>query len=216
MLKALIPYLGYFYIWIVGKTSRITWKGSEIPRNLESQGINFVYAFWHSRQFFFVYSHRHQPVSILVSSSRDGEYIAKMLELSGMKTVRGSSTRGGSKALKELVDHARQGNHLGITPDGPRGPAREVKQGVLFLAQKLGLSIIPITYAAKRKMVFGSWDKIHLPLPCNRIVIAHGTPIQMSSQDSLEEKSQELKMALDHITRQADEMVSIRSHVHCL
>ncbi|MBI4051884.1 MAG: lysophospholipid acyltransferase family protein [Elusimicrobia bacterium] len=211
MFKKIIPILGYVYLWVVGKTSRIIWKNLQICRDLERHGKNFIYAFWHSRQFVFVYSHRRQPVTILVSASQDGEYIARTLHLFGMKTVRGSSTRGGFKALKQLMEHTQQGLHPGVTPDGPRGPVRKVKPGVLFLAQKLKLPIIPITNASRTKVTFKSWDEIHLPLPFNRIVIVHGSPIYISARDSLKKKAKELETALNRITKEADKLADAHS-----
>jgi lysophospholipid acyltransferase (LPLAT)-like uncharacterized protein len=199
------PRLAYWYLTLVGKTSRIVWIGKEHPEALEKNGKPFAFAFWHGRQAFFTYSHRDYKAAILVSLSKDGEIIAEVMRLSGLRTVRGSTSRGGATALKQLIDVVQEGSCVAASPDGPRGPARQVQPGILFVAQQAGIPIIPIANGMRRKIIFRGWDEFYVPLPFNRVAIAHGAPIHVRPEDSLDEKAKELKEALDETTRQADE-----------
>ncbi|MFA6318542.1 MAG: glycosyltransferase N-terminal domain-containing protein [Elusimicrobiota bacterium] len=205
MLRAIAPYLGYLYVTLVGWTTRWRVTGGERRESLRRSGRRFIYAFWHQRQVFLTCSHRGDPARVLVSRSRDGEIVARLMGLSGIGTVRGSSSRGAAAALKEMAGLVAEGSDLGITPDGPKGPAREVKPGVLFLAQKLGIPILPIASSLTHRLVLRrSWDRFHVPLPFGRAIIRYGTPIEVAPGDDLTAKAAELKSALDLVTAEAD------------
>jgi lysophospholipid acyltransferase (LPLAT)-like uncharacterized protein len=204
LLRALLAYLAYTYMTFVGMTSRLAIHGEEHRRALRSTNRRFIYAFWHQRQVFFTWTHRGDPTAILVSRSRDGELIARTMELSGLRATRGSSSRGAVRVLREMLETVSAGTDLGITPDGPRGPAREVKSGVLFLAQKLGIPILPLSNALSRKIEFKSWDRFQVPLPFGRAVLRYGAPIWVAPEDDLAQKAGELKKALDAITDEAE------------
>lgn len=206
MLRALAPCLAYCYISLVGRTSRIRWSGLE--HRQEAGKTGFIYTFWHQRQVLFTYTHRNDAAHVLVSRSRDGEIIAEAMRLSGITAVRGSSSKGASSATREMLDLLRQGRPVGITPDGPKGPARQVKPGVLYLAQQSGCPILPLTSASSRRLVLErAWDKFNVPLPLSRIRIVYGRPIRVGPQDDLDAKAAELKAELDRITEEADRLV---------
>lgn len=193
----------------MGLTSRITTRGEEHRQGLRLQGRHFIYAFWHQRAPFFAYTHSHDNTSVLVSRSQDGEIIAQLLRLSGIGTCRGSSSRGAQAATREMIETISSGQDLAFTPDGPKGPARKVKPGILYLAQKLGLPILPLTCAFSRKFVSAkSWDRFHLPLPFGRIVVRYGAPIMVGPGDDPEASAAALNAALDAITEQADREVA--------
>lgn len=205
MLRGLIPYLAYGYVSLVGLTTRIKTSGTEHRDALRANGKHFIYAFWHQRQVFFTYSHRGERASVLVSRSKDGELIAQTMRLSRIGACRGSSSRGGVAATREMLEVVAQGLDLGITPDGPKGPARQIKHGVLFLAQKTGLPILPITNALSHKLeVRKSWDRFQFPLPFGRAVVRYAAPITVGPDDDLQAKAAELKASLDAITLQAE------------
>lgn len=204
-LRHAAPYLAYGFVSLVGLSSRFRWQGREHELGLRRAGKPFIYAFWHQRQVAFTYTHRGVGAHVLVSRSRDGEIIAKTMELSRIGAVRGSSSRGAAGAARELLEKLRSGQAVGITPDGPRGPARTVKEGVLFLAQRAGVPILPLTSAASRRIELArSWDRFHIPLPLSRIGIWYAPPIFVSAADELAAKGAELKAALDRITDEAD------------
>ncbi|MBI4377252.1 MAG: lysophospholipid acyltransferase family protein [Elusimicrobia bacterium] len=205
MMRALAPYLAYAFMSLVGWTSKIRVLHDERRAALRKKDQRFIYAFWHNRQAFFTYSHRGDPLSVLVSRSRDGDIVAKVMDLSRIGSCRGSSSRGAVAGLREMMAVLEAGQDLGITPDGPRGPAREVKSGALFLAQKLGVPILPTTNAISRKLVLKrSWDQYQVPLPFGKACIAYGEPIWVDPKDDMEKKAEQLKAALDDITDQAE------------
>lgn len=205
LIAAAAPRLAYGYLRLVGLTSRIEWRDREIPESFARRGQPIAYAFWHGRQVFFTVSHRGYKAAIMVSRSKDGDIIAEVMRLSGLRAVRGSSSRGGVAALKELIDVIKEGYITATTPDGPRGPFHEVQPGILLLARESGVPIIPIANGMRRKLVFRGWDEYFFPLPFNHVVITHGKPIYVRPEDSFDEKAKELKAALDDVTRRADE-----------
>ena len=206
LLHTIVPWLGRLYLMLVGKTARITMVPDRQSSEVENSGGNYLYAIWHSRLVFLIYSHRFRNVCALVSKSKDGEYLARLLARFGFDTVRGSTSKGGSTALLSLLDKAQAGQHPVVTPDGPRGPQRTVQQGILLLAQKTGLPVIPVSCGLSRKIIFQSWDKFQLPLPFARAAVVYGRPIRVSEQDDTAAKSEEIRLELDRITEQADKL----------
>ena len=132
-----------------------------------------IFAIWHNRlalslMIYRVFVQPHNParrLAALVSASRDGAVVARILEHFGVEPVRGSSSRRGAQALLELTTCASQGHDLAITPDGPRGPCYRVQEGVISLAQLTGLPIIPAAYHLNWKIRLRSWDRFQVPLP---------------------------------------------------
>jgi lysophospholipid acyltransferase (LPLAT)-like uncharacterized protein len=139
----------------------------------------FLYAFWHEALLFPAIMRT--PVHVLISQHRDGELIARVCRHLGMRVVRGSSTRGGDKALLEMRRRGRS-SHLGVTPDGPHGPRGVVKLGVVFLASCTGLPIVPVGVAYGSLWRARSWDRFMVPVPWTwaRCVVA--TPIQVPAK----------------------------------
>lgn len=206
MIRKILPYIGFAYLQMVGKTSKISIVNDIEFEELERTGKNFIYAFWHGRQFFLVYSHRNKNICILISLSRDGEYVAELTKKFGFKYVRGSTSRGGVKALLQMIKNLRNGSLCAFTPDGPKGPARKIQDGVLYAAMKSGRPIVPLTYSARFARKLNSWDGflVPLPVPGNRIVVMHGKPVYVSRTDNIEMKKPELEDALNRITARAD------------
>jgi hypothetical protein len=111
----------------------------------------WIIAFWHCHLLLMLHTKWHGRPTVIISQSKDGEYIARVFDWYGVESVRGSSTRGGAKALRDMIRVARAGGNLVITPDGPKGPARVVKEGIVLAAAATGLPIVPIAFAAKKK-----------------------------------------------------------------
>ena len=111
----------------------------------------YILAFWHGHLLLMLHSRWHGPIAVMSSRSRDGEYIARVFPWYGVDVVRGSSSRGGIAALRGLLRKARDGKNIVFTPDGPKGPARVAKDGVVYAARSSGLPIVPIAFAAKKK-----------------------------------------------------------------
>ncbi|MDE2490561.1 MAG: lysophospholipid acyltransferase family protein [Elusimicrobia bacterium] len=209
MLRRLIPYLAYAYVSLVGLTSRTRVVRGEVPERLHAEGRRFIYSFWHQRQVYFTWTHRGVGAAVLVSRSKDGELIAETMRLSRIAAVRGSSSRGGIAAAREMVETLRSGLDVGITPDGPKGPPRKVKEGALRIAQLSGAPIVPIANALSRKLVLEkAWDRFHVPLPFSRAVVVYGEPISVGPDDDLRAKAEEVAAAMDAATEEADRLVS--------
>lgn len=111
----------------------------------------YILAFWHAHLLLMLHSRYRRPISVMISQSKDGEYIARVFDWYGVDSARGSTTRGGGAALRELIRAAREGKNIVFTPDGPKGPARIAQPGVIAAAQATQLPIIPIAFAAKKK-----------------------------------------------------------------
>jgi len=118
--------------------------------NMESLP-QYIVALWHQDLLLSAHSRYRKPITVMISRSRDGELIARAFAWYGVEAARGSATRGGIAALRELIRVAREGKNIVFTPDGPRGPARIVKDGVVGAARATGLPIVPIAFAAKKK-----------------------------------------------------------------
>jgi lysophospholipid acyltransferase (LPLAT)-like uncharacterized protein len=203
-----LSFIGWVLISLWGGTIRISFLNKEIKDQLQQQGKNVIYAFWHGRQFLLLYSHRHAGIVLPASESRDGEIQAGILRRFGYGVVRGSSKRKGDRAALGLVDGLRKGKCIGLAVDGPRGPLYEVKQGVTYLAGKLDKVIIPVSASAKRFWIFEKiWDKYLLPAPFTKAVVVYGQPISVHgvADEELESKRRELADALNQAMKQADE-----------
>ncbi len=126
-----------------------------------------------------VYLHRHQGIKPLISLSQDGELASQIVSLLGYKPIRGSSSRGGKQALAEMCKELENKAELAIIPDGPRGPNRVLKPGCIYLAQKTGAYLVPISYSCSRKIVLKSWDRFLLFSPFSKCVVIYGEPIKV-------------------------------------
>ena len=163
-----ISFVGRFLVVMIGKSLRIMEAG-------QANTGRVIYAFWHGNLFPLLYANKFQGVTVLVSTHSDGEYMARIIEPLGYKVVRGSSTGNGVKGILEFLKSDK--GSFAITPDGPKGPRHQVKDGILRLAELTGLPIIPVGIGISRKVSFGSWDRFSLPLPFSRCVIYWSPPI---------------------------------------
>jgi lysophospholipid acyltransferase (LPLAT)-like uncharacterized protein len=157
-------------------TVQYTVEGKEHYEQFTRAGKPVVFAIWHGRLLAPAYLHRGQGVVSLISASADGEYLARLLAHWGFGNVRGSSSRGGTEALRELVRTVRRGHSLAITPDGPRGPMQKLKPGVLLAAQLAGAPIIPATATATRGWWPGRWDRFLIPKPFASVRVRYAEP----------------------------------------
>jgi lysophospholipid acyltransferase (LPLAT)-like uncharacterized protein len=164
-------------------------------------------AVWHGRALYFLHRYQHQRLTILVSHSKDGEFVSQVLQRFGVHVTRGSSSRGGAQGLMEIVRHVHSGYHAAFTPDGPRGPRYTVQPGIVAVAKTTGAAILPVTYSARWKKVFHSWDAFLMPLPFSRVVVVYGEPIYVPATASptvFQAKQHEVETSLRQITEMAD------------
>lgn len=168
---------------VIGLLAR-TWRFEvhDDPGYLEGlgRGEKFAYAFWHARLLPLVWYHRNEGHVVLVSRSRDGEFITRIIERFGFATARGSSTRGGEAAIRELLAAAAAGRSLAFTPDGPRGPAEVAKSGLTVVAGQAGMRVVAIATASRDAWRLRSWDGFRIPRPFARVVVGHGAPLAIA------------------------------------
>ena len=201
----ILSYLAYLIINFVCATSKIIRINKETVDELKSKFGSVIYAFWHGRQFVLVYSHRFENISIMTSYSADGELQTNILSKFGYDLVRGShKKRGAVEATLELIKKIEKGQDIAFAVDGPHGPGFQVKPGTLFIAQKTGKPIIPVSTSAKYKKILSNWDRYLIPAPFNKCVIVYGKPIEVKPEDDLELKSKELETALNEAMKSAD------------
>ncbi len=190
-------------------TIRVERLHFEHYRNLKARGVPILFALWHGRMFLSIQAHRGEGIVTMASQSRDGELIARWLERNSFVVVRGSTTRGGSHALREMVRLVRSGRHAALTVDGPRGPARVVQPGAVQLARLTGAWILPITSSCSKPRFLASWDRYLLPYPFSRAVVAYGEPFPIPQDMTDEAALARIASALDAATSQADTAAGI-------
>ena len=176
----------YFLVGVFGSiTIRLlfsTMRIKEIPDgyslNLERQGKYAIYAFWHAHMLLPAYVGKNRNVKVLISQHRDGEYIAQIVQRLGYGVARGSTTRGGAKALLRMIKQIKEDSiSLAITPDGPKGPRFVAQSGAILLGQKTQYPIIPVMIHLSKYWELPSWDKFCIPKPFSKARIFYGNPI---------------------------------------
>lgn len=205
-----IAVVGSTVIRALGFSWRTEMVGEEWVDEARKQHPQVIYVFWHGRLLPLSFSHRNRAIQVLASEHSDGEMLGQTIRRLGFGHVRGSSTRGGARAIRELAGKIRSGHDLGITIDGPRGPRYEVKPGPLQIAKLTGAAIVPITTASRRHKTFTSWDAFELPAPFTRVRIAHGEPVFVprdAGDEALEAHRRTLEKRLRDLTEENDRLV---------
>jgi hypothetical protein len=198
-------------IKIVSGTLRSRWQDTSAYFDSGQSGPA-IYCVWHNRlalsmlaYYGYVRKQSHSSgMAAMVSASKDGGFLAAILECFKVQPVRGSTSRRGPQALLELTTWAERGFDLAITPDGPRGPCYEVQDGVMSLAQITGLPIIPFSYDATWKLRARSWDRFQIPLPFSRCEMRMGKPVRVPREATDEQRAvlrQELETALRSLSK---------------
>jgi hypothetical protein len=201
-----LPALIYLAVRILYATMRIRITGGEIPQAFHQRGEGTIIVFWHSRLLMTHFAYKGKGAHALVSSHGDGEIIANVFKLFNIKLVRGSSSRKGTKALIQLVRLARNNCDLGITPDGPRGPAETVKPGVAQLARLSGRPVVPLAFSCSKAKRIRSWDRFLLPYPFSSGFFIWGEPLYYQAGEELEAFRLRVEHALRETTIRADEL----------
>lgn len=188
-------------------TVRVDVRNDAAWRVPTAAGRPVLFTPWHGRLLPLSYMHRGQGIAALISQSADGEYLARVMQHWGFRTVRGSSSRGGDTAFRELVRVVRGGCSVAITPDGPRGPREKLKPGVLQLAQLTGAVIVPVAAGADRAWWFEGWDRFLVPKPFARLCIAYGDAIAIprdADAAALAQSTAQIETQLGELMRQVD------------
>jgi lysophospholipid acyltransferase (LPLAT)-like uncharacterized protein len=203
---ALIAGVGYPLITALGSTLKWRVDGQEHLDAVERSGQPPVLAFWHGRILPATWYFRRRGIVVITSENFDGEWIARIIERFGYGTARGSTSRGGQKALLQLRRDMAAGRPAGFTVDGPRGPARRAQAGAVWLAGATGNPLLPFHCEAARHWTMKSWDRTQVPKPFTTVALAIGASIQVppdAPADVLEAKRVELEESLYALERRA-------------
>ena len=182
-------------------TSRKTYSELENLSQFFDSGKPVILVAWHNRNILSSFGYLSQRPKgrrwfPMASASKDGSYATNAMSHLGITCIRGSSSRRGMQALREMLRTAKAGHDLGITPDGPRGPVYKVQEGVITTARLSGLPIVPMTYQAKRKKVLNSWDSMIVPFPFNHLHYVYGKPFHVP-RDADEETQESIRLEVE-------------------
>jgi hypothetical protein len=192
---------------MIGRTMRWKSEGDAHLDEIYASGKPAIFAFWHGRIFPTTYYWRRRGIVVMTSMNRDGEAIAQCIKRFGYRTARGSSSRGGFKALAEMAREIRRGRDCGFSIDGPRGPKYIAKQGPVLLALKTGAPIFCFHISMKHKIQLKSWDEFQIPLPFTEAVVLKAPPIWVpsnASESHLREIHQQMQSTLDKLRTEGD------------
>ncbi len=208
-ISSLLCWLGAQYIRLVYLSGRWTVVRGDIPRAYGDEGKPFILCFWHGRLLMAPYYRwgRSKIDFLLLSQHRDGQIGSCVVKRFGIRSVFGSSSKGGVVALRVMLRVLKSGQSVGIAPDGPQGPCMQASLGIVNLARLSGAPIIPATYSAVRGKVLKSWDRFFAALPFGRGAIVWGEPIYVprnADDETLEAARLEVQRALNTITKEAD------------
>lgn len=211
-----ISWLLSLYLKLVYKTS--SWQIIGLAENeklIKEEAV--IACFWHGNMALtpFTWRWTHKKVVALISGHSDGMMIARIFKRLRIDSISGSTNRGGVKAFRGLLDALERKDVVAIIPDGPRGPARQLSEGIIQLAKHSGAPIMPLACATTRYRQFKSWDKFRLPLPFSRGVLIYGTPIYLDMNGKQDEKEfieaqrQRVEQAISMTQDEADRIIGI-------
>lgn len=210
---SIISHSGSLAIRALGYSWNIRAAGEEHLSRARDHNPSVIFAFWHGRMLTLSFTHRNRAIQVLASEHQDGETMGQTIRRLGFGHVRGSSTRGGARAIRELVGKLEAGLDLGITVDGPKGPKFVVKPGPLEIAKLSGAAVVPVTAGSKKHWTFASWDAFEVPKPFTIVSVLYGEPVIVppsASADELESKRLQLENILRDITAANDEAVGLK------
>jgi lysophospholipid acyltransferase (LPLAT)-like uncharacterized protein len=199
--------IGYWAIRLIGRTLRYEVEGWENHRAIEAAGNRIIYTFWHGRILAGTYFFRGRGIVVMTSRNRDGEYIARVIGRFGYGAARGSSSRGGRRALALMTRELRRGHDVAFAIDGPRGPRYVAKPGAIWIAAKTGAAVFPFHLSPEKKWDLNSWDRFQIPKPFSRVLVVMGRPIYVPADAAgrqLDEFQGELQRSLEDLLQRGD------------
>ena len=191
----------------LSRTLCFSFKNKKVIDDLRKQKQNYVLAFWHGTMLLPWFLHRNDGFAALTSKTKDGDLLAKQLKYWKYKVVRGSSSKGGDVALGIMVDHAKNGYSIAITPDGPRGPEHEFKAGAVITAKKSGIPVVLMGVGIKSKKKLKSWDKFQIPNPFSNVKVIYSDPVYVDAKLSYDETSKVIEQCetkLNELQKEAE------------
>jgi lysophospholipid acyltransferase (LPLAT)-like uncharacterized protein len=169
---------------VLARTWRIRTEHEERWRQFYDVRRAHVFVLWHEVILPLLWHHRGQGHTLIVSEAREGQYLVDFARSLGYRAVRGSGTRGAARALLGAVRELREGHTVAFTPDGPRGPRREMKAGVVAAAQRAGTTVLPVHARAARAWRLNSWDRFMIPKIGARVTVTYGRPFEVADGEA--------------------------------
>ncbi|MDE2484595.1 MAG: lysophospholipid acyltransferase family protein [candidate division NC10 bacterium] len=203
----IVPWLAAGLMQCLFRLLRVVHVGRAYPESCWARGERIIVTFWHGRLLMMPFVYPGKPGAILISQHRDGEYISRIATILGLEVIRGSATRGGMRAFKQMLRAIKGRLNLVITPDGPKGPRAKVKSGVIEVARLTGAPIVPVSFSASRRRFLKSWDAFLVPIPFSRAVYVWGEPMYVpptATKDEVVKHQEALEERLDLLTMKAD------------
>ena len=189
----------------LGSTLKVEMRGWE---EIEAAEGGKIVCGWHGKSFVAASHWRDRGYWVIISLSRDGEIQYKVFTVLGFRVIRGSTGRGGERALVESIKVLREGGTMAMTPDGPRGPSGVLQSGVLFMARKSGASLIPVGISAKRTYRANSWDRYMIPYPFSPAIMIFGQPVKVpkdAGDEEIEQIRQSLEARIHELEKEAED-----------
>ena len=195
----ILPYLVKVLITLITITCRVRWYGKDEYLARTKSHEAFILSMWHNCSTIAGWALRDNDVTVIVSESKDGEYVARMAKLFGIKSIRGSSSSGSPKVIREAIGLLKNGHSIAITPDGPRGPRYKIQSGLLWFAASQKAPIIPLHIESSRQWKLNNWDGHRFPKPFSTIHISLGTPLHIDRNELEEDFEKHRVIVEDHM-----------------
>ena len=204
LLLVFVPFIASRVMRLLSLSLKKEVLGETHLRNTWERGEQVIISFWHDQLFLLVFGYPGKHAKLLISSSKDGELLARTMRYFDQDTVRGSSSRGGRAAFKEMLDLCKERVDIVLTPDGPKGPRHVLKDGVIQLARMSGRPVVPMAFVCSRGHRFQSWDRFLFPYPFGRGVYSFGEPVYFDKDEGVDGFRERLKDAMIDNQRQAE------------
>lgn len=196
----LLSLIGFAFLQILNRSLRV--------RRIDAHHLDgtprYILAFWHECILGSLHAGWRAPITAVISRSKDGEIVAGVVHLYGATTARGSSNRGGSGAFRDILRDAKDGKNIAFTPDGPKGPRRVLKEGIVQAAKLTGLPVVPFHFTAKSKKLLRSWDRMIVPRPFTKAVFVYGRPIAVPRDGDVEEWRLKIEYEMNELAERAE------------
>ena len=195
------------YIKLCFQSSIWRVKNFDVAHNLIKKNKSVIVCFWHNRLLMASFCWNwERSFKMLISSHSDGKIISYAVANLGIETITGSSRKQNISSLKEIINEINKRNVLGITPDGPKGPNMQIKEGLLSLLKKTGVTVLPLSYSAKFKIRLNTWDRFLLVTPFNKFVAVWGNPIKFDVDKTYDENKKFLEEEMNRVTNLSDNL----------
>ena len=197
-----IDLAAYLVMRAIGATIRFEVEGWENYESVIESGKLPIWPFWHDRIFLSAIYFKNRDIVVITSKSGDGEYIARFIQRFGFGAIRGSSSRGGARALVEMKRSMSKGREIAFTVDGPRGPRYQAKPGPVYLAKLTGNPILPFLLQPKNYWTLNTWDRLQIPRPFTKALLVIATPFfinEAEADDGIASGVVDMQRSLDHL-----------------